>query len=190
MPLTSFVRNKWVWVILALMAGVYFFGDTLDAGVMAVTGDASFTQWDGLFQKYGSQYQVPWRWLKAICMNESSLGQAKSVLVGLKTPTDADGSKSSDGLSWGLMQVTLATANGLAGPVTPAYLNDPDNSVNLGARLVKQLIDRFGISDRQSVIRAYNGGPHFGVATLPYYTRFVTNLALVMNQQPGDELEF
>lgn len=189
MEFQKFARNKWVWFGAALFSLYYFFGDTVDAGVMAITGDDSFTKWDVLFKTYGAQYGVPWRWLKAICLNESSLGQARSVIVGLNNPADIDGSKSSDGLSWGLMQITLATANGLVGPVTPQYLNDPDNSVKLGAMLVSQLVKRFGIDDRESVIRAYNGGPKFGASTLPYYARFVTNLALVMSQQPGDELE-
>lgn len=184
------LKNKWVWIVAGVLAAVYFFGDTLDTAVAAMTDDPSFTQWDSFFQQYGAQSAVPWRWLKAICMNESSLGQAKSVLVGLSDPSNVDGSKSSDGLSWGLMQVTLATANGLVGPVTPQYLNDPGNSVRLGAMLVAQLIKTFGIDDRQSVIRAYNGGPKFGAATIPYYTRFQANLAVVMSNQPGNELEF
>ena len=188
--LRNFASNKWAWVAVAALLAVYYFGDTVDVAVQAASGDDAFTQWDSLFQSNGSAYSVPWRWLKAICMNESNLGQAKSVALGIQTPADVTGSISSDGLSWGLMQLTLATARALEGAQIQApYLNDPGNSVRLGAELVKQLIGTFGIADRESVVRAYNGG-HFGVASVPYYTKFVANLAVVMNSQPGDELEF
>lgn len=182
-------HDKWLWIAGALLAVLYFFGDTLEAGAAAVSGDDSFTQWDALFKKYGSQFNVPWRWMKAICMNESSLGQDKSVQRGLAAPTDAEGSKSSDGLSWGLMQVTLKTGQALESGITVADLNNPDTSVRLAGKLLNQLIGRFGMDDRESVVRAYNGGPNYGAATLPYYAKFLTHLELVMATQPGDELE-
>lgn len=161
---------------------------TLAMGVDAVSGSDSFTQWDTLFKKYADQFGVPWRWLKAICMNESSLGQDESVQAGMRQPGSEDG-WSFDGLSRGLMQVTLKTGKALQPGVTAADLDNPDTSVRLAAMLLKQLIDRFGIDDRESVIRAYNGGPKFGAATLPYYAKFVAHIAIVNSKQPGDELE-
>ena len=70
----------------------------------------SWTEYDSLFKKYGAEYNIDWRWLKAICLNESNLGKAKSVMIGLENPRDIENSKSSDGKSWGLMQVTVPTA--------------------------------------------------------------------------------
>lgn len=149
-----------------------------------------FTRFDDLFKKYGSQYGVPWKWLKAICMNESSLGKAKSVKAGLLNPQDIKNSVSSDGLSWGLMQVTLTTARALEGSViTAAYLNEPENSVRLAAKVCAENIDRFGIEDRESVIRAYNGGPSFNARaaaranTAIYYSRFLANLAIIESKE-------
>lgn len=185
---SSALRNPWVWIALGVVGVAYFFGDTLDMGFQAVTSDDSFTQWDALFQKYGSQYNVPWRWMKAICMNESSLGQDSSVQAGMRNPGSDDG-WSSDGLSRGLMQMTLKTAQALMPGVSVAQLDDPDTNVRLSGMLLAQLIGQFGMDDRESVIRAYNGGPKFGAATLPYYTKFVAHLAIVMAHQPGDELE-
>lgn len=185
------MQNKTLLIVAAVAVGfLFFFGGTVTNGVQAASGSDAFTKWDYLFKIYGGQFGVPWRWLKAICMNESSLGQNSRVLAGLNNPSDAESSKSSDGKSWGLMQVTLATAKGLEGrTVTVAELNQPDFSVRLAAKLVRQLADRFGIDDKESIARAYNGGPNFGALTLPYWAKFQTNLAIVLAAQPGDEYE-
>lgn len=177
--------------VAALGVGVgalLLFGGSMDQAAQAALGDANFTKWDYLFKKYGAQFGVPWRWLKAICMAESSLGQNRRVLAGLADPNDIAGSTSTDGKSWGLMQVTLPTAKGLEGrTVSVAELNNPDFSVYLAAKLVRELINRFGLADRESVIRAYNGGPKFGALTLPYWTKFLVNIQTVMLKHPGDE---
>ena len=148
-----------------------------------------FTKWDSLLKKYSKIYGVPWRWMKVIILNESSNGTNKKVLAGLANPSDVEGSKSSDGKSWGLMQITLPTAKGLTGRVVSAEeLNNADFNVQLSAQLLKQLIARFGYSFHD-VMRAYNGGPNFGALTLPYYTKSLANLAVVQAKQPGEELE-
>jgi len=183
--------NKiWLLIAVAGLIAIHFFGEATIQGVQAVTGDSAFDKWNPLFQRFGSQYGVPWRWLKAICLVESSNGQNSRVARGLTDPSDVDGSKSTDGLSWGLMQVTLATAKGLTGRVVTAEeLNNPDTSVQLAAQLLRQLIDRFGIDDPESVFRAYNGGPNFGVATYAYWVKIQANLEVVLAGNPGDELE-
>lgn len=184
------MQNK-LWYLAAGFIGVLlFFGGTLTNGAQAASGDPAFEKWDYLFKKYGAQFGVPWRWIKAVCMIESNLGQAASVKRGLATPGDIENSKSSDGKSWGLMQVTLATAKGLEKRiVSVSELNDPDFSVYLGAKLLAELIHTFGNRNRESVIRAYNGGPKFGALTLPYYTKFLANMAVIMAKQPGNEME-
>lgn len=154
-------------------------------------GTTDFTAYDHLFRRYGRQFSVPWRWLKAAAITESSLGRAKSVARGLASPSDEDGSVSFDGKSWGLMQLTKATAKGLTGrSVSAAELNNPDFSVELGARLFRENILRFGIGNAEAVFRAYNGGPKYGPLTLPYWAKSQTNIAIVMKAHPGDELEF
>lgn len=186
---------------LFFVLGIFIFGflnrDTLALGVSAVTGDDSFTHFDGLFKRYGKESGVPWTWLKAICMNESSLGQAASVSIGLADPSDIEDSVSTDGKSWGLMQLTLATARSLSGnpSLQAVSLNDPNTSVRLAAKLLVELIGTFGIDDRESVIRAYNGGPGFAhttsgkLYTPVYYARFVTHLATVTSTQGVDEFD-
>lgn len=178
-----------IYILLSALFGVAVFSTKALAGESVKTDP--FFQWDNLFRRYGARFGVPWRWLKAICIIESSLGKNPRVARGLASPTDAEGSKSSDGKSWGLMQLTLATARGLeGGSITVADLNNPERSVQLAAELLRQLIDTFGIENRESIIRAYNGGPRFGSATIPYYNKFIAALADVMKRQPGPEMEF
>lgn len=121
----------------------------------------SWTRWDALFKKYGAQYGVPWTWLKAIAMNESSLGEHPSVKRGIASPGDADGSKSSDGKSWGLMQLTLPTARDYAPQAQVKDLNDPDFSVRIAARFIQFLMRQIPtVSARyqEFVIKSYNQG--------------------------------
>jgi len=61
--------------------------------------------------------------------------------------------------------------------------------VRLGAELVSELILKYGIEDRESIIRDYNGGPKKGPMTIVYYARFMRNLSQVLDRQPGNELE-
>jgi len=122
----------------------------------------SWNRFDALFQKYGNIHGVPWMWLKAICLNESSLGAAKSVARGLSVPSDIEGSKSSDGLSWGIMQVTLRTARELDPTATQEKLNNPEYSINLSAKYIKKLTSLFSKLDlryTEYVIKSYNQGP-------------------------------
>jgi len=143
-----------------------------------------FNEWDDLIKKYSDQYGVPFAWVKAIMMNESNLGLAPSVKRGIENPLDIESSKSSDGKSWGLMQLTLSTARMFESAVTPAGLNDPDISVRIGTKYLAYLIKKKGL-DAEKVSRSYNGGPGYlntvqGVRDTPaYYDRFKRNLKLV-----------
>lgn len=119
-------------------------------------------QYDGIFRQYGTIYGVNWQHLKAISLNESNLGRAPSVALGLIDPGNIQGSKSSDGKSWGLMQVTLTTAKSLDPLATERKLNDPNYSVQLAARYISELKKMFKTSDPRFlewVIKSYNQGP-------------------------------
>lgn len=121
-----------------------------------------WNKFDSLFQSAGLLYGVEWEWLKAFALNESSLGDAPSVKRGLENPNDVEGSKSSDGLSWGLMQVTLKTARTMDPSATSQKLNDPAYSVDLSARYIAQLMRMFStLDDRyvEWVVKSYNQGP-------------------------------
>lgn len=131
-------------------------------GVKAVIDSSVPTTYDAYFKKYGSEFKVDWLWLKRICMIESSMGRAKSVAHGLKNPSDIEGSKSSDGLSWGVMQFTLATARDMDPNATVEKLNNPEYSIRLAAKYVAFLKTRFPSTDSRYVewvIKSYNQGP-------------------------------
>lgn len=159
-----------------------------------------WTRFDDEFKKAAQKYQVSWEWLKAIALNESSLGEESSVARGLATPGDIEGSKSSDGLSWGLMQVTLKTAKQFDPLASPEKLNDPKYSIDMSARVISDNIRYFKIRLGDSnprffemVIKAYNTGPlnafneTKGIFTKwtphvqEYWERFQRNLERVRN---------
>ncbi len=150
----------------------------------------NYNRWDFYFKDAEAKHNVDWRWLKAICMNESSLGTNKSVAIGLANPKNISQSASSDGKSWGIMQVTLATARGLDPSVTQAKLNIPEYSINLAAQYLAELKKMFSITDLRYVewvIKSYNAGPTAikkqiekptGLAD-EYWRRFKNNLDIV-----------
>lgn len=130
-------------------------------GVILKESD-NWTRFDSLFQKYGAANNVDWKILKAIAMNESSLGTVKSVALGLVNPSDIEGSKSQDGKSWGLMQVTVTTAKDLDSAASAERLNDPEYSVRLAAMYIGRLQKRFNMLETrwlEWVIKSYNQGP-------------------------------
>jgi soluble lytic murein transglycosylase-like protein len=139
---------------------------------------------DSLIQKYTSEYGLDWTWVKAIMLNESDLGRAASVRRGLENPQDIDASKSFDGKSWGLMQLTLPTARQFESAVTEVGLNDPDTSVRIACKYLAWLSQRpyKGFSQQEFMVRAYNGGAGFSGTTQgkrdtpAYYAKFLVNL--------------
>lgn len=181
-------------------AALLFLGtknETIKAAV--VSNSSNWTKYDALFEKYGRQFGVPWTWLKAIALNESNLGLAPSVAHGLRYPADIEKSKSSDGLSWGLMQVTIKTARALDPSATEVKLNNPEYSIKLAAQLVGQNIKMFDRSNAryvEAVIKSYNQGPTHtrnelaGRISNPqwhdhvkeYWARFQRNLKLVKDK--------
>ena len=173
-------------LIIVLILGLLAAGSV---GVEVISNDA-FTRFDELFKKYGAKYNVPWQWLKAICMNESDLGQNSRVARGLEDPSDVEGSKSYDGLSWGIMQLTLNTARMYNSVINEIALNDPEISVSIAAQYMAYLMRLKG-DDLESIVRSYNGGPGWRNSsakslemTAEYWARFNRNYARVLNVQP------
>lgn len=116
---------------------------------------------DFLFETYGMMYQVNPKVLKAICMIESNLGRAKSVAEGMRNPSNVEGSKSSDGKSWGVMQITIPTARDFDQYATPELLNNPEYSVRLAARYMQWVQKQFPIFETRYLewcVKSYNQG--------------------------------
>lgn len=150
-----------LWAIGVSFFGFLFFNKESIVETVEENMD-SWTQYDDLYKKYGLRWGVDWTWLKAIALNESRNGQEKSVLRGIENPKDIQGSKSSDGKSWGIMQVTLTTARDMDLTATEEKLNNVEYSINLGARYVSKMKDYFSETDPrwiEWVIKSYNQGP-------------------------------
>lgn len=150
-----------IYIAAALLALLGFTGKDKVSDMIEENSD-SWTKYDMLFKKYAAMFGVNWQWLKAIALNESSLGKAKSVALGIASPNDIEGSKSSDGKSWGLMQVTLTTAKGLDASATAPKLNNPEYSIKLAAQYISQLQKMFPMAESRYtewVIKSYNQGP-------------------------------
>lgn len=146
-----------------------------------------FTTYDTLFRKAALKYSIPdWRIIKAFAWNESSIGRAKSVLTGIRNPSDRDGSASEDGLSWGIMQTTEATANWLRPGTSFRELNIPEVSIDVGAKYIAWLLKRYD-GDLESAVQAYNEGPgnfENGKTVDEYLKRFQSHYSLILERQP------
>jgi hypothetical protein len=189
---------------LILIAGAAFTAWYFGAGAATEVEDTvtqslqpdAYTQWDSLCKQAASRWGVPnygpladaggnlllsggpgWWLMKAICWQESNLGRAKSVAAGLADPGDVDGSVSSDGLSWGLWQVTEATAGDFRAGTTAEELNNPDLSAELAARILARNAQHFP-GNLEYIVRSYNGGLGFlhtrrGLEDTPIYWQSV-----------------
>lgn len=150
-----------IWfALLAMVGGVIAFMNNAEAPIETNSQDP-LNRFDSLFQKYGDQFGVPWKILKRMAYIESTLGQNPRVAIGLKNPNDIKGSTSTDGLSWGLMQMTLATAYDYDKLATPTKLNDPDYSIKMASQHTKLLIKYFPINSdnyERNIVMAYNQG--------------------------------
>ncbi len=138
---------------LVVIAGVLF--------LMNKKGEKTEYSFDALFKKYANLFGLDWLMLKAICMNESSLGTHPSVVEGLRNPSNIEGSKSSDGKSWGIMQVTIPTARDYDPQATAEKLNNPEYSVRLAAQHIAWLNLRFEASNPRRtewIVKSYNQG--------------------------------
>ena len=102
--------------------------------------------YDSMIQAASDQYNVPFDWVKAIMLTESSGNPA----AWKNEPQINDASR-------GLMQLLYRTAQGLGYTGTPAGLYDPQTSINLGTMLLAENIKRFG-ADFQACYSAYNSG--------------------------------
>lgn len=168
-----------------IVGGLIFF--TNNKGQNVAVPQDKFFRFDVWFKKYASQFGLDWKILKAICMNESSLGMHPRVARGLLYPTDIEGSKSEDGLSWGIMQFKVSTARDYDSSATEVKLNNPEYSIKLAAQHVAWLSLRFDNSDGRKtewMIKSYNQGVgntgkerrnEFKGVAQEYFERFVRN---------------
>ncbi|MGE0175387.1 MAG: transglycosylase SLT domain-containing protein [Oligoflexales bacterium] len=127
---------------------------------------SDWNKYDAWFKYFAAQNNLPsngWKWLKAIALNESSLGKNPLVLAK---------QWSSDGLSRGLMQMTVTTANDYARWVPSvkelkaadpakynqlaALLDDDETSITLAAKHFARIYRKF--NNLEYAVKAYNQG--------------------------------
>lgn len=109
-----------MWFLLIPIAFLLF-----SEGTSLVANNPSY---DDLFKRYAPK-GIDWNVLKKIARIESHIGLAPSVAYGILNPTDIENSKSSDGLSWGLMQLRPSTARDFDPSATAQKLNNPEYSI-------------------------------------------------------------
>lgn len=130
----------------------------------------SWNRYDARFKYHASQNGLPndaWKWLKAIGIGESNLGDHPLVIA--KT-------WSSDGLSRGLMQLVVPTANDYekwfpadvvnknkpafsreAYDTVAGFIDDPEVSIRVAAKHFARLYRKFnGVLEH--AVKAYNQG--------------------------------
>lgn len=181
-------------IAAAAIVGVLFFNKERaveEVNSMQAQLGSNWNRFDSLFKKYASLNDIPWEWLKAIALNESSLGNHPSVRRGLEVPSDIEGSKSDDGKSWGLMQVTVTTARDMDPLATSEKLNNAEYSIKLAAQYLKWLKRYFPDGSSRQVewlIKSYNQGAGNSIKerdgkstgfAAEYWSRFVRNLERV-----------
>lgn len=174
-----------IFAAILVLFGIANSGDTLTTYENMTNGKKkNFNDaYDSLFTRYGSAYGIDPYILKAIAANESTVGKNSRVAYGIAHPNEIYSSVSTDGKSWGLMQVTLPTARQFEKNLTEADLNNPDTSVRVAAKYIQWVKKNYG-SDFEFYIRAYNGGPGWKKTsigpstTATYWTKFQKNFEL------------
>jgi soluble lytic murein transglycosylase-like protein len=126
-------------------------------------------QFDALFAAAAFQYGVPFEWLKGIAGAESDW---------VSTAYRAE-PKINDG-SYGLMQVLMRTARSLGYTGDSAGLYDPQTNIGLGAKLLAENIQRFGM-DFNAVYSAYNSGSPTAYKTNATVTAHVNRAVTYLN---------
>jgi hypothetical protein len=91
--------------------------------------------YDPLFKKY-TPPGIPWTFMQTICFIESNFGENPRVKIGLNDPTNVYGSRSSDGLSWGIMQLRPSTARDFDPNATEILLNNAEYSILIASRYI------------------------------------------------------
>lgn len=109
------------------------------------------TKYDAIFMKYASKYGLDWKMLKAIAIKESTLGENKRV---------KSGQVSTDGLTYGLMQIKYSVAKFYLGANAGDELSFRTNfekQIEAAAAYLADLKKKFN-GDTKKMVISYNQG--------------------------------
>lgn len=133
----------------------------------------AWTKYDERIKKSADEYNIPWRWVKAILIVESTLGE---------NPRVKTGQASEDNKSWGLAQMKPSTASWISGrAINSADLSDDDLSIDLCAKYLSYLSELFK-GDEPKTIMSYNqgqGNTLLGKVDIHYYAKFLDAMELI-----------
>lgn len=101
------------------------------------------TEYDHLFIKYANKHGLDWKMLKAIALNESSLGKNKGY--------------EPKGGTFGLMQIKLSTAQDYYPNLTAKDMYDDEIQVMSASAFLSDLLKRTN-KDVQKAVMSYNQG--------------------------------
>lgn len=157
--------KKEYWIVLVLLVlGLITFGVSKLVG----SNEKLSRAYDELFIKYGAMFGIDPKTLKAIALNESSLGKNKGY-----EPI---------GGTTGLMQIKLSTAKDFFPSLTAADLEKDDNQVKAAAAFLASLKKQFP-GDEKKLVMSYNQGAGNTRAgkeyALGYWEKYLKNKALV-----------
>lgn len=104
-------------------------------------------------------YQFPRAyWSRVVAAADAARLDPYVVLALMRQESLFDRRAVSPAAAYGLMQLLVTTASGVAGrPVDANTLFDPATNITLGTRYLRQLLDRFD-GDLAKALAAYNGG--------------------------------
>lgn len=106
-------------------------------------------KYDALFIKYANRYGLDWKMLKAIAIKESTLGENPLVKNNLL---------STDGLTYGLMQIKYTTAKFYIKDLTLDQLRyNPERQIEAAAAYLGDLKKKFN-GDVKKMVISYNQG--------------------------------
>lgn len=118
-------------------------------------------EYDEIIAVNADKYAVPFEWIKAVVMQESS-----------GNPNAYRAEPAINDASYGLMQLLYSTAKGLGYTGTPEGLYDPMINIGLGSKLIGQIRQRVG-DDFAAMYSAYNSGSPTRYQTNPQVAQHV-----------------
>lgn len=158
------MKNSYLWAI-----GIGFFA-LLVFGVSKVVGsnEKLTRQYDALFLKYASKYGLDAKMLKAIALNESTLGKNKGY-----EPI---------GGTTGLMQIKLSTARDFFKNLTATQLENDEIQIETASAFLASLKKQF-VGDERKIVMSYNQGAGNTRAgkeyAKPYWEKYLKHRQLI-----------
>lgn len=161
-------NNNWILYISAFVIGFIVFAEKKYQISSTLFNLAKKTTYDELFKKYASRYGLDWKMLKAIALNESSLGLNKGL--------------EPKGGTVGLMQIKLSTARDYFKNLSDLDMYKDEIQVMSASAFLADLKKQFN-GDIKKIVMSYNqgaGATRLGrTYALPYWEKYQKHLQAI-----------